>query len=141
MTATPVCCTGNCSLELVAKMMADHDCGAIPVVGDLATKFPVGIVTDRDIVLRAVACGRNPAMLMARDCMTAPATTISEETDLADCIDLLEERQIRRLVVVDGAGRCIGILAQADVANSASKRKTGELLREVSKPVQVTPVH
>ena len=139
MSRNPTCCTADCSLESIARIMADRDCGAIPIVGDLATRFPLGIVTDRDIVLRAVACGRNPAMLMARDCMTAPPLTISEDADLKSCIELLEERQIRRIVVVDLAGRIVGIVAQADIATSASKRQAGELLREVSRSVDVTP--
>lgn len=134
MTKQPVCCTPEMSLEVVARMMVQHDCGAIPVVGDLATRLPLGLITDRDIVTRTVAHGRNPIDLAARDCMTSPAVTIDESTRLQDCVESLELGQIRRMLVVDGSGSCIGIVAQADIAAHASKRQTGDLVREVSKP-------
>jgi CBS domain-containing protein len=136
MTREPTCCTPDSPLQAVAAMMKQHDCGAIPVVGDLVARRPIGIITDRDIITRAVADGVNPLGLTARDCMTAPAETVTEETDLDDCIELLEQRQIRRAIVVDRRGRCSGIVAQADIASHASKRKTGELLQEVSRPVE-----
>ncbi len=135
MTKYPSCCTAECSLEAVARMMRDRDCGAIPIVGDLASQFPVGIITDRDIVLRAVADGRDIRALTVRDCMTAPVVTVPDDTNLRDCVELLEERQIRRVVVVDEEGRCCGIVAQADIATHASKRTAGELLQQVSQPV------
>jgi CBS domain-containing protein len=132
MTRQPICCTPNDTLELAARRMTDGDCGAIPVVDEIE-RFPVGIITDRDIVVRAVATA-GTTQLRVRDCMTSPAITVTEDTDADDCMDLLERAQLRRLIVVDRDGRCAGIIAQADVANHASKRKAGELLREVSRP-------
>jgi CBS domain-containing protein len=136
MTTDPTCCTPETSLEAVARLMVDCDCGAIPVVGDLSAKFPVGIITDRDIVARAVAAGKNPLELAARDCMTMPAITVTVDTSVDDCLDLVELNQIRRVIVVDRGGHCVGIVAQADLAAHLSKRKAGELLREVSQPTQ-----
>ena len=138
MTKGPACCTPDSPLEVVAKMMKEHDCGAIPIVGDLSTKLPIGVITDRDIVMRALADGVNPLGLTARDCMTAPAETITEDADVEDCIELLEQRQIRRVLVVDRQGRCSGIVAQADIASHAPKRKVGELLQQVSLPADGT---
>ena len=134
MTKQPQCCISDTSLVTVARMMIDCDCGAIPVVGDLETRMPIGVITDRDMVIRAIAASQNPLELTARDCMTTPAFTVTEDTDLDDCIELLEERQIRRVLVVDKGGACCGIIAQADVASHASKRTAGELLRGVSLP-------
>lgn len=134
MTRDPVCCTGDTPIQTVAAMMIEHDCGAIPVVGDLLTLMPVGIITDRDIVARGIAQGHDPMTMTARDCMTAPAITITEGARLHDCVQLLEVGQIRRVIVVDRAGRCCGIVAQADIARSASKRETGDLVRQVSQP-------
>jgi CBS domain-containing protein len=65
--------------------------------------------------------------------MTAPAVTIPEDADLDDCVELLQLGQLRRVIVVDQAGGCVGIVAQADIARFASKRETGDLVREVSK--------
>ena len=134
MTKFPHCCTPETSLEVAARMMIEHDCGAIPVVGDLVNRFPIGIITDRDIVTRVVAVGISPALLSVRDCMTAPAITVADDTSLDTVIDLLEERQIRRVIVVDRNGRCSGIIAAADIASHTSRRKAGELLQHVSMP-------
>jgi CBS domain-containing protein len=136
MTKQPTCCTPDTSLEAVARLMVDCDCGIIPVVGDLAGKFPIGVITDRDIVTRSLAGGKNPLELTARDCMTMPAITVTEDTSLQDCCDLLEINQIRRVLVVDRDGRMSGVVAQADVAAHGSKRLAGELVREVSQPTR-----
>lgn len=132
MTKDPTCCTPETTLEAVARLMIDCDCGGIPVVGDLNGRLPLGLITDRDIVTRAVARGKDPRMVTARECMTMPAITVSEDTNLNDCIDLLELNQLRRVIVVGHDGRMCGIVAQADVAAHASRRKAGELVREVS---------
>ena len=134
MTRDPVCCVPDTKLELIARIMVERDCGSIPVVDDLLDRRPVGIVTDRDIVTRTLAIGRDPMTLRVRDCMTSPAATIIEDASLGECVELLERGQIRRVIVVDDAGRCTGIVAQADVAQHASKRETGDLVQEVSRP-------
>jgi CBS domain-containing protein len=134
MTRDPVCCTGDTPIAVVARLMSQHDCGAIPVVGDLTTRLPIGIVTDRDIVRRTLAAGIDPLCTVARDCMTAPPITIAEDARLHECVKLLELSMIRRVIVVDAESRCVGIVAQADVARRASKRETGDLVREVSQP-------
>jgi CBS domain-containing protein len=138
MTKHPICATQDITLEAVACLMVDCDCGAIPVVGDQLTKLPIGMVTDRDIVSRAVAAGRSHRDTVVGDIMTAPAFTITEDSDLEHCIALMEERQIRRVIVVDKRGSASGIVAQADIAAHASKRLTGELLEQVSRPTADT---
>lgn len=132
MTAEPTCCLPDTSLEAVARLMVDLDCGAIPVVGDLAARFPIGMITDRDIVIRSIAAGLNPLELAARDCMTMPAITVIGETPLPDVLEILELNQIRRMIVVDHDGRCCGVISQADIAQCASRRTAGELVHEVS---------
>jgi CBS domain-containing protein len=134
MTRNPVCCTPDTSVADAARMMAERDCGALPVVDDPIRRKPIGIVTDRDIVMRTVAQGFDPQQRTVRDCMTAPAITIAEDARIHECVQLLELSQIRRAIVVDRAGACCGIIAQADVALHASKRETGDLVREVSRP-------
>jgi CBS domain-containing protein len=134
MTGNPVCCTPETSIEDVARVMVECDCGAVPVVGDRFSRLPLGIITDRDIVTRAIAAGHDPMDLTARDCMTTPAVTIVEDANLRDCVQLLELSQIRRVIVVDASGGCCGIVAQADIASHASKRETGDLVQKVSQP-------
>jgi CBS domain-containing protein len=134
MTTDPMCCTPATPLDRVAKIMAERDCGAVPVVGDLATKMPLGIITDRDIVVRALAAGHNPVDMTAGDCMTMPVATIPEDAPFDDCVDLLQIGQIRRAIVVNKRGAVVGIVAQADIAFHTSKRDAGKLLRKVSQP-------
>ena len=133
MTIDPACCTPETSIETVANLMVDRDCGAIPVIGDLATRRPLGIVTDRDIVTRLIATGRDPTSMIAADCMTTPVATIAGEATVRDCVHMLEAKKIRRAVVVDALGRCIGMISQADIAMHASKWRTGDLVRLVSR--------
>lgn len=137
MTRSPRCATPETTLEHVARMMIECDCGGIPIIGDFASRFPIGMITDRDIVVRIVADGLDPDELCARDCMTTPAITVAEDASVETCIELLELRQIRRLLVVDRNGAVSGIIAQADVAAHVSKHKAGELLQQVSQPVAV----
>lgn len=134
MTDNPACCTSDTKLQEVARMMVECDCGEIPVVDGKESRRPIGVVTDRDITVRAVAQGRNPLELTARECMSADPVTIRPDATLDEASTLLADRQLRRLPVVDEQGRLCGIVAQADIANSQSAKETGEMVREVSQP-------
>jgi CBS domain-containing protein len=133
MTQDPAFCTPETSLEDVAKLMVQHQCGEIPVVESHASLVPIGVVTDRDIVCRLVARGRNPLAYAAEQCMSQPVVTVGLDAPLAEAVDLMEKHQIRRLPVVDAQGCCVGIVAQADVAWSENEREVGKLVREVSR--------
>ena len=133
MTRNPTCCTTETTLQQAAKMMVDHDCGCIPVVGEDG-RSPIGTITDRDIACRAVATGKNPLELSVKDCMSTDAVSISEEAKLDECVHLMEKHKIRRILVVDSFGHCCGIVAQADIARYADKKKTGEVVQQVSQP-------
>jgi CBS domain-containing protein len=134
MTSDPACCTPDTPLQDVARLMVQYDCGEIPVVQDRLQRRLAGVVTDRDIVCRAVAEGKNPLTLSAAAVMSSPAVTVTPETDLDAVVRLMEERQIRRVPVVDRNGAICGILSLADVARHGSRKETGELVREVSAP-------
>jgi CBS domain-containing protein len=131
MTPAPQCCSRETPLNEVANLMVEANCGEIPVVD--ASNRLIGVVTDRDIVCRVVAKGKNPAALTAADAMTEPVVCVNEETSLQDVVAVMEENQIRRVPVVDKDGSICGIIAQADVAMQAHEREVGELVREVSK--------
>lgn len=134
MTSDPVCCIADTPLPAVAKMMLDNDCGEIPVVEDKASKLPIGVVTDRDIVCRIVAKGINPQGTIAAECMTKPCVTVTPDISIEECCKILEENQIRRVPVVDEHGSCIGIVALADIALQTTKNSAGEVVKEVSEP-------
>ena len=133
MTKNPACCTVQHSLQEAAKLMVDNDCGCIPVVDDAAAKKPVGMITDRDITIRTVAEGKNPLDLKVGDVMTKNVSTVKSDTSVEDCCNLMEDKQIRRIAVVDENGGCCGMVAQADIANKASDQKTAQVVQEVSK--------
>ena len=134
MTPDPACCTPQTKLADVAKMMLDNDCGEIPVVADKDSRKPVGVITDRDIVIRTLARGSDPMQKTAADCMTSPAVTVTPEMSLVECCDVMEREQIRRVPVLDADGRLCGIVAIADVAMHAGRRTTAEVVKEVSEP-------
>ncbi|MQA29564.1 MAG: CBS domain-containing protein [Luteitalea sp.] len=133
MTADPAFCTPETSLEDVAKLMVLHECGEIPVVESHSSLEPIGVVTDRDMVCRLVARGKNPLAYTAETCMSQPVLTVSIEAPLSEAVDLMEKHQIRRVPVVDAEGCLVGIVAQADIAWSEDEREVGKMVREVSR--------
>jgi CBS domain-containing protein len=132
MSDTLAVCTVRTTIEQVAQLMVQHRCGEIPVVEDLTRKVPLGVLTDRDIVCRLIAKGKNPMEATAEDCMSQPAITVREDEPIEDAVAVMERHQIRRVPVVDANGECVGMLAQADIAWTA-ERVVGELVREVSR--------
>ncbi|MEO0982576.1 MAG: CBS domain-containing protein [Pseudomonadota bacterium] len=119
--STPVC-------EL-AKLMRDQDIGAVPI-GE--NDRLIGMVTDRDIACRAVAEESDLSSCTARDVMTSGIVYTTEDEDLDDAMELMEERQIRRLPVIDKNRRLVGMLSLGDVSTAAPLQETGELARAVS---------
>jgi CBS domain-containing protein len=120
MTREPVCCTPETGLQDVAQMMVEHDCGEIPIVQSTADRRVLGVVTDRDIVSRLVAQGKNPLDHQAETCMSQPVVTVRTGQSVEDCIRIMKAHRIRRVPVVDDAGLMRGIVSQADIAQHAS---------------------
>ena len=131
MTPDPACCTLNTTLDQVAKLMAYNDCGEIPVL-DTADQ-PIGVITDRDIVCRVVAEGKNPGAYTVEHYMTQPVVTVRADAPLDEVVSTMEKHQIRRVPVVDDRGCCAGIIAQADIAWTGGEHDVAELVREVSR--------
>lgn len=123
-TATPVT-----SLRDAAAMMRDGDMGAVPIVDN---GLLVGIVTDRDIVVRGVSEGKN-ADSPVGDVMTAEVFTVGPEDFVFEAIRLMGERQVRRVPVVGPKGELVGIIAMADVAlEMEDEREIASTLEEIS---------
>lgn len=131
MTQNPACCKPETPLDQVARLMVQHDCGGIPVI-DVAERV-VGVITDRDIVVRVVAEGKNPLAYPASSCMSELVVTVTTDATLADVLSTMERHQVRRVPVVDGAGGCVGIISQADLAWAGKEKDVAELVREVSR--------
>lgn len=130
MTPDPACCTANTSVDEIAKLMVHNNCGEIPVV-DTADQL-IGVVTDRDIVCRIVAEGKNPMGHTAEECMSRSVVTVDPETPIEEVIATMEKHQIRRVPVVANGGCCAGIISQADLARTGPEHEIAELVREVS---------
>jgi CBS domain-containing protein len=134
MTPDPACCTPDTPIQEVARMMIQHDCGEIPVVESAERGGLVGVVTDRDIVVRLIARGQDVQSATAATCMTQPAMSLPPDAKVSDAIEMMQAHQVRRLPVVDAEGIVCGIVAQADLARWATSEQTGDLVRDVSEP-------
>lgn len=137
MTSSPACCSPDDTLESIARLMVIHDCGSIPVCEGDGAKRVIGLITDRDIVIRAVAAGRNPLQLKVADVMSHPVASVAPEADLDTAVRTLEDNKVRRIPVVDHQGSLVGVLSQADVARNASSALAGHLVHSVSQGIQL----
>jgi CBS domain-containing protein len=134
MTADVEVANPDTELYYVARMMLERDCGAIPVVDSTDSMHPVGLITDRDIVTRSIAKNSNPLRQRARDCMSTDLATVVADAPVEECLLAMEERQLRRMLVLDNTGRLCGIVAQADLVRHESPDLAAELVKEVSEP-------
>src|SRR5438132_12892065 len=137
MTQGPVTCSPTDVCGQAATLMKQEDCGSIPAVEDGRL---VGIVTDRDIVIRGVAAGSGPKTQRVSTVMSADPVTIRPDDDLADAEKVMAVRQIRRLPVVEN-GKLVGIIVTAQIARAADKRKVGETIKEISEPTSGRASH
>jgi len=131
MTADPVCCSPTTTLDKIARLMATTNCGQIPILD--ATGRPIGVITDRDIICRVVAEGKNPCDYTAEAIMSEPVFTVAVDAPVDDVVSLMEEHQVRRLPVLDTDGCCAGIIEQADIASMGQTRRTAQLLSQISR--------
>jgi CBS domain-containing protein len=127
MTSNPTSIDASKPVADAARIMRDEDVGSLPVSeqGRL-----IGVITDRDIVIRVIAEGRDDAASVA-DVVSRNPVTVSPDADLDEALELMARHQIRRLPVVE-EDRLVGIVAQADVARVGKEKQTGELVEAIS---------
>jgi len=128
MTKGPACCGPETRLDKVANLMLENDCGEIPVLD--GTKL-VGVVTDRDIALRAFGKVRNPLDVPVKNIMTTDVLSVDEDTPIEVAVDLMQERRVRRLPVTRN-GKVVGIIAPADLVRVLPPSKFIEFVEAVS---------
>ena len=133
MCENPQCCEPDASIQEAAGMMAQCDCGAIPVIEQGEKRKAVGVITDRDIVVRAIAEGKGPDTLV-RECMSSPLAVIGADSSVEECCQVMERSKVRRLMVVDSDGELCGVISQADIARHLSRSEIAEVVREISEP-------
>lgn len=142
MTTPAVVCVTRDTIQQAARLMAEHDCGCLPVVASREARHLVGVVTDRDISVRAVAEGKGPDTPV-RDVMSSDPLSCEPDDDIHTIGRIMALRKIRRLPVRDRQGLCIGIIAQADVAREDSTAGASficQIVRRISEPTPRTDV-
>jgi len=138
MTADPACCETTDSIVRVAQVMKTKDVGAVPVLEPPSQRL-VGMVTDRDIVVKGLAGGRSIENATVKEVMTTDVVTCREDDDVSQALSRMAERKVRRLPVVDRNGQVCGIIAQADIATRMHQDKTtGALVEAISEPGTVS---
>ena len=132
MTARPRCAAPDTPLSQVAGLMETEDIGAIPILdGDQL----VGMITDRDIVVRGVAKETDLRGMPSREISSGELVTIGPDQDLSDALHLMAQHQVRRLPVVDDENRLVGVVSQADIALEMKDTSVGEMVAGISKPL------
>jgi CBS domain-containing protein len=133
MTRNVTTCNRNTPIFDVARIMRDEDIGSLPVIGDNGKLE--GIVTDRDLVVEGLTSEKSEADLRAEDCMTDDLFTANQNDRLVDVINDMGDHQVRRVPVVDGRDRLVGIISMADIAVQTNKdAELEEALEDISKP-------
>jgi len=136
MTRDPSCLRRDDTARTAAQVMRDNDCGVVPIVDD--GRRVIGVVTDRDLAIRAIAAGKGPDTRLA-DVMTTNVHCCSQDDDLRDVERKMAELQVRRICIVDAGGRCMGIISQADIAraardNTVTEQEVALVVEQISEP-------
>jgi CBS domain-containing protein len=134
MTKEPVCCSPSETLQTVAQLMKQHDVGAIPVVADSVSKKLVGIITDRDLCITAMADGKDPRATIIAPYFTKTMITCTPEDALETCEQKMKQQRVRRILVVDKENTLLGIIVQADLARVEKPESFQSVVVEISKP-------
>jgi CBS domain-containing protein len=130
MTSNPRSIEPSTMVADAASLMKSDDVGSLPIVeGDQL----VGMVTDRDIVIRVVAEGKDLQGTTVGEIASRDLVTVDPEQDLDEALRLMSQHQVRRLPVAEEDGRLVGILAQADIAREGKDAQTGQVVQEISK--------
>ena len=118
MTPNPVCTTSTDSVQKAAQLMREHHCGCVPVVNTQGDRVVIGIVTDRDLALRVIAPARPPDTPVG-EVMSSGVSCCLADTRVEEVEQIMMQRQVRRVPVVDSRGACLGVVALGDIAAAA----------------------
>jgi CBS domain-containing protein len=133
MTAEPRTAEATLSLVEAARLMRSENVGSLPIVEEGRL---LAVLTDRDIVVRAVAEGVDPKAVVIGEVASREVVTAEPEQDLDEALMLMARHQVRRLPVVEN-DRLVGVLAQADVAVEAKAKQAGDLVEQISQPAGI----
>ena len=128
MTENPRTVSPGDTIQDAAKIMRDEDTGVVPITEG---ENLVGVITDRDIAIRAIAEGKN-GQTPVREVASQDLVTIDPQQELDEALRLMAQHQVRRLPVVEEDGRLVGIVSQADVARHGDDARTGQVVEQIS---------
>ena len=135
MSRNPTCVTPETPLAEAARLMKQEDIGVVPVVESESSKRLVGLITDRDIAIRAVAEGRDGKTTSVGHVMTSEVRSASPDDSVDDVMSLMGREQVRRIPIVDERGSLVGIISQADIVLEAKDDKQAEkTVERISEP-------
>ena len=129
MTPSPQCVGEHQTLAEAARLLASLDVGVLPICGDEGKLK--GMLTDRDIVVKAIAEGRDPASTTAGSLAEGKPIYVNADDDIHEVMTLMKQHQVRRLPVIDDH-RLVGIVSQGDIALTASAKDTGRTVEQIS---------
>ena len=130
MTPNPECVSEKDTVLQVARIMRDQDTGVVPVVDG---KRIVGMVTDRDIVVRAIADGKNLDSVRVNEVMTKNVRSVKEDSTVDEVLSLMSNAEIRRVPVVNSSNEIVGIISLGDLAVNTNKdNKVGKAVENIS---------
>ena len=130
MTTNPACVSAKDSIRDVAKIMVREDTGVVPVVDG---KKVIGMITDRDIVVRLVAEGKDPSSAKVNEAMSKDVRSVKEDSTVNDALQLMSTAQIRRVAVVNNNNEIVGIVSMKDIATeSTDSGKVGKTVEKIS---------
>ena len=129
MTGDAECVQESQTILDAAKELADRDVGAMPICGD--DDRLKGMITDRDIVVKVLAQGKDPSSTKVSEIAEGKPVTIGADDSIEDALKTMSEHKVRRLPVIDGH-ELIGIISQADIARNLEDEKTGDLVEAIS---------
>jgi CBS domain-containing protein len=132
MTDRPRAVTADTTIREAARLMGEEDVGALPIVGDAARL--VGIVTDRDIAVRAIGRGLDPEQTSVGQIASSEVYVLTPDDDLDEALQTMARAQVRRVPVVVRENELVGMVSQADIARAGKDKNTGEVVEAISRP-------
>jgi CBS domain-containing protein len=130
MTVNPECVSDNDSLRDVARIMKDQDTGVVPVVDG---KKIIGLITDRDIVVRGLAEGKNLENVRVNELMTKSVRSVREDATVSEALEMMSRAEIRRVAVVNNNDELVGIVSIGDIStNTDQDGRVGKAIESIS---------
>ena len=133
MSRDPVCCVPGDSAQHVARIMCDHNVGSVPVILDQPSRKLIGMITDRDLCCSIIAAGLDPKTTKVEKVVSSDLVTCRDGENVEECERAMQNHQVRRIPIVDGEGRVIGIVSQADLALKDKPENVSTTVKEISK--------